>query len=63
MSKNKERNLRIEDSKYLDGYNLNTKKTENKRQTRRFARALRIKNIDELIEDFDEEDEVFPEEY
>lgn len=52
MSKSKGKNYRVEDQKYTDGYHVNTKKNvEDKRFARRFDRALKIKNVDALLED------------
>lgn len=57
MSKSKNKNYKIEDSKYQDGYHVDKRKTAtiDKRKDRRFERALRTKNADALIEEDEDE--------
>ena len=53
MSKSKKK--RYEDEEFDDGYHEIKKAHINKRRARRFDRALKIKNIDDIMEyeDFD----------
>jgi hypothetical protein len=53
MSKSSNKNFRVEDRKYTDGYGVDKRKDAviDKRKERRFERALRVKNVDDLLED------------
>lgn len=56
---NKKKNpYHIEDSRYQDGYRVDKRKTAviDKRKEKRFERALRVKNIDAIL-DVEEDDD------
>ena len=53
MSKSRQKNFRIEDRKYQDGYGIDRRKSSNtnKRDERRFERSIKTKNFDLNTED------------
>ena len=53
MSKSKHKSYRVEDRKYSDGYGVDKRKTAivDKRKERRFNRALKVKNLQDLTEE------------
>lgn len=57
MSKSSKKGFRVEDRNYVDGYGVDKRKDAviDKRKERRFERALRVKNVDALLEDDDED--------
>jgi hypothetical protein len=56
--KSKHKKYYTEDSRYIDGYGLDKRKNTSidKRKEHRFARALKVKNVDELLKYSDEDD-------
>lgn len=58
MSKSKQKNFRVEDRKYYDGYGVDRRKDNSvdKRKERRFERALKTKNFTDYS---DEEDDYY----
>jgi hypothetical protein len=60
MSKSKGKNFRIEDRKYSDGYGVDKRKTAivDKRKERRFNRALKVKNLQDILEDDEYEERI-----
>lgn len=59
MSKSRQKNFRVEDDKYQDGYGVDYRKAHtfiDKRKEHRFQRALKVKDVNALLEndeDFD----------
>lgn len=53
MSKSKQKNFRVEDRKYYDGYGVDRRKEAvvDKRKERRFERALKTKNVSDYVDD------------